>query len=781
MPTDHIPVFEEQPGFKAQGLGVTRIPNELLSGVAGGARFNGAIIRWKGRNLMAYRRYNPNRKMRWIDKARGDTAPSQARDTAISVLDEHWKPTGEHFEVNFPLHHADMAGNSDECFEDARLFAFQGQLFMGIVYFVPVPGGCLCHQYLLRLDDQFQIEHVLKIPVGKNLGGAQDWEKNWTYFEHSSGLILLYNVHEMQCHEIHPKTGMVKQGWIDRRLIWPYGHMRGGTCPVQLPDGNWLKFVHSSTDGEWNNTGGTRRYSMSAVIFENKPPFKILKVSPAPIVWGSRHEAFCGHGNSQCVFPAGCIIEGDAWHVSGGVNDTFNVIWHLDSKKVMANMVDAEYFYTVRERYWHSKRPNAVQTIIGREHRFRITKSGGSGREGIIATSDPFTIAELLCSSTATEMTKEQYDTALSRVADPSAQPKPPMPTAPIPVPRVTAVSAASTLYEDIRKAVLAVHDGWCTPNKAQRMAGDVLATQADISVDLGAYSGRATIGLAFAHRKIDRGVCHAIDAWSNPVAAEHYTGTSKDWWSKLDFARIYANFQKLIADHHLEKYVKVLRMDASDAAGQFADESVSVLSFDADHSEVSSVRDISVWMPKIKPGGFIYFDDSDWRDDSGKCSTALAQEILLASAFVLTHTEPKNYATGEGNEWKIFRKTEKQIAGPTSQQLTAKHLFKHPEAIDVTTAADEAAAIDSMLPKAGRITQTEQHQFTSLLDLDWQRLTEKNPPPPERVAFGRWVTTSKWEVFFGRWMDFGNLQNQGLDPPISHWARLPEIQPPAK
>ena len=96
-------------------------------------------------------------------------------------------------------------------------------------------------------------------------------------------------------------------------------------------------------------------------------------------------------------------------------------------------------------------------------------------------------------------------------------------------------------------------------------------------------------------------------------------------------------------------------------------------------------------------------------------------------------------------------------------------------------SAAEEAAAIDSMLLKAGRITQTEQPQFTAVLLLDWQPLTPASPPPPERIAFGRYVIPGKWEVFFGRWMDFGNLQNQGLKPPISHWAKLPEIQPPAR
>lgn len=522
--------------------------------------------------------------------------------------------------------------------------------------------------------------------------------------------------------------------------------------------------VHSSTDGEWNNTGGTRRYSMSAVIFENKPPFKIIKVSAEPILYGSRHEAFCGHGNSQCVFPAGVILDGDTWHVSGGVNDTFNAIWHLDGKKVQAHMVPAEEFYVPRERYWHSTKPNAVLTIIGREHMFRITKAGGQGKEGIIATSDPFTIAELLGASTAREITKEQYDRLKARVDAPETpQPKKPMSDTPKAAP--TPPVAISTLYDDIRKYVLAIPDGWCTPNKAQRLAGDVLGMQADISVDLGAYSGRATIGLAFAHRKIDKGVCFAVDAWSNPVAAEHYTGTSKDWWSKLDFARIYANFTKLIADHHLEKYVKVLRMDAARAADVFEDEAVSVLSFDADHSEVSSVRDILAWMPKIKAGGFIYFDDVDWFSD-GVCTTLKAQNILLDAGWVCTHTEPKNDATQENNAWKIFRKPDGKVS---------------PLPTNTDHAAEEAAAIDSMLLKAGRITQTEQPQFTAVLLLDWQPLTPASPPPPERIAFGRYVIRGKWEVFFGRWMDFGNLQNQGLEPPISHWAKLPEIQPPAR
>lgn len=682
---DHIPAFDEQPEFKECGGSVTRLDNEKLSGVPTGARFNGSIISWKGQRLLAYRQYNVNRRMTSMPedaKKRGAKLTPNVRDIAISVLDENWQPTGEHTVVHFPFKHG------DECYEDPRLFVFQDALWLTCAELDMFGKGWCVNQRVFRLNEKLQIEHGINIRVGQNFGHNHSCEKNWTFFTHASNegsnqlatsdrLILLYNVCEMQTHQINARTGIVEKGWIDKKLFWPFGHMRGGTSPLPLGDGTYLKFVHNSTDHEWSAQGGTRRYSMSAVIFDGQPSFKILKVSKLPIVWGTRHEAFCGHGNSQCVFPAGVIIEDGVWHVSSGVNDTFNCIFHLDPDKVISRMVDASVFHEPQFRYFFTTSPTAVTSIAGRERLWRITRAGATRQEGIMATQDPFTIAELLVLDTAKELTKDEYGKVLATIDMPAQsvaavvprpdfknpvgpkniQPATPMPAeTPAPAkPVEPPVASGYDLYDGIAHYIPAM-DGWSSVNKCQRMAGDVLGLNAGISVDLGAFAGRVAISLGMAHRKSGVGVCYAIDAWDNAVAAEFYTGTNKDWWSKLNFEKIYASFLGNIDGHHLGPYIKVQRMKSEDATRLFADGSVSVLSFDADHSKTASTRDILAWMPKIRPGGYLYFDDTDWTE-GGVCTTLNAQQILLDAGWLVTHTEPKNLDRRENNEWKIFQK----------------------------------------------------------------------------------------------------------------------------
>jgi len=401
---DHIP------GFEAQGATVTRIRNEELSGVANSVKYNGGMVRWKNKVIMAYRRFDPDKKYYEVDPATNERRPYNVMNIAISELNELWQPNGTHYVPTMPY----RRGN--ERYEDPRLFVFDRQLYLAVVEAKINPGYAVS-QRLFRLDDNYQIAHVLDIKVGDNFKGNGFSEKNWTYFEQDGKLYLLYDVHQMQVYQVNPKSGVVIATTQIPRLHWPYGFMRGGTCPVKLPDGNWLKIVHSSTDTPWSPTGGQRRYSMSAVIFSPEPPFKPLLISKDPFLYGSRHEWWCGAGCSQCIFPAGLILDGDMWHISAGVNDSYNAVLHYDGRKLMQGMVDASEFDVPRKRFFFSNRPNSVQTIVGQENLWRPTRVGSRGREGIIATQDPFSIAELLAAEHAKELTEAEYDRILKSVS----------------------------------------------------------------------------------------------------------------------------------------------------------------------------------------------------------------------------------------------------------------------------------------------------------------------------------------------------------------------------
>jgi hypothetical protein len=49
----------------------------------------------------------------------------------------------------------------------------------------------------------------------------------------------------------------------------------------------------------------------------------------------------------------------------------------------------------------------------------------------------------------------------------------------------------------------------------------------------------------------------------------------------------------------------------------------VDVLHIDGNHSEEQSTADVHMWLPKIRSGGLVWFDDTDWK------STENARRLL--------------------------------------------------------------------------------------------------------------------------------------------------------
>jgi len=348
--------------FAEQGIPNTAIPNERLSGNS--VKFNGSIIEWEGRRLLAYRRYDP---------------VHGRMNLAISVLGNDWMPTGEHHVPAMPC----KLGN--ERHEDVRLFVHKKRLWMACaeVYNPTGSKGWHCSQRVFRLDKDFNPDHTLDIKVGKNFIGT---EKNWAFFSWNDRLFFIYDTTTGNVIEVDDKTADVINSWQHKRFHWPFGHMRGGTAPVFVKDLGWLAFIHSATDHAWLK----RRYSMSAVVFAPEPPFAITRLSRLPILYGTQQEAFCGSGNGQCIFPSGVILNGEQWDVSAGVNDTFNVILHLGAKKVIDGMVPADYYLQDRRQCYLSRNPRTVPFIAGPEYKWLTLYAGGHGTVGILETDDPF-------------------------------------------------------------------------------------------------------------------------------------------------------------------------------------------------------------------------------------------------------------------------------------------------------------------------------------------------------------------------------------------------------
>jgi predicted GH43/DUF377 family glycosyl hydrolase len=169
---------------------------------------------------------------------------------------------------------------------------------------------------------------------GKNdLSGT---EKNWVFWSASLQLFCLYQTQPIQT--VYRVDGVKAiETFESESPKWPYGQIRGG-CIVPW-DGKLLRFFHSPLDNEWFTPQQPRRYFTGCAIMEPNPPFKTIRVSRKPILYGSevcrlkvKERPF--HWKSAVAFPGGAVVRGDHIVLAVGTNDSCIELCKLTEKNL---------------------------------------------------------------------------------------------------------------------------------------------------------------------------------------------------------------------------------------------------------------------------------------------------------------------------------------------------------------------------------------------------------------------------------------------------------------
>lgn len=157
--------------------------------------------------------------------------------------------------------------------------------------------------------------------------------------------------------------------------------------------------------------------------------------------------------------------------------------------------------------------------------------------------------------------------------------------------------------------------EGWTTQEKAELLAGLVIDHKPQLLVEVGVFGGRSVFAQAFALRENGMGVVWGVDPWTLDAALEGDVGEeNKKWWTEnINLEQIYLGFVHGVIDLQLTKYVNWIRERGSVASRMFADKSIDLIHLDANHSESASCREVECWHRKVKPGGFLIADDTDW------------------------------------------------------------------------------------------------------------------------------------------------------------------------
>lgn len=140
---------------------------------------------------------------------------------------------------------------------------------------------------------------------------------------------------------------------------------------------------------------------------------------------------------------------------------------------------------------------------------------------------------------------------------------------------------------------------GWYDYGEFWRRAVET-APPGSLLVEVGVFCGRSLLDLANLARAAGKGLRVAgVDNFrGSPEHAHVHAGLPKgvlarEAWVVLD-------------EHGALPDVCLVTADSARAAALFADGSAWAVFLDADHSEAAVCRDVSAWLPKVAPGGWL-------------------------------------------------------------------------------------------------------------------------------------------------------------------------------
>jgi hypothetical protein len=172
---------------------------------------------------------------------------------------------------------------------------------------------------------------------------------------------------------------------------------------------------------------------------------------------------------------------------------------------------------------------------------------------------------------------------------------------------------------QDAIKEYLPPLDGWTTPERACEMAKIIIENKPKVVVEIGTFGGRSAIAQGFALRENNNGgKLYSIDPWKLEYAMEGEWDENQNWYkNNIDIDEIHKKCMHAIWSHNLDEWIVVIR-----AASQHCHElfnEIGVLLVDGNHSQVASLRDVELYVPKVVSGGIVMLDDQDWMVKEGE------------------------------------------------------------------------------------------------------------------------------------------------------------------
>jgi len=175
--------------------------------------------------------------------------------------------------------------------------------------------------------------------------------------------------------------------------------------------------------------------------------------------------------------------------------------------------------------------------------------------------------------------------------------------------------------------------EGWCSREKGSLLMDLVLKVKPEVVVEIGVWGGKSLVPMAAALQGNRMGRIYGIDPWSNIASIEEVLHPdNKAFWGRVDHEAVMQRLVQKIKEFGLQDHITLIQKTSEDAPLIY---DIDILHIDGNHSEKTSYDDVRKWVPLVKSGGWIIFDDMSWYEN-GVFTTAKAVSWLNENCIKL-------------------------------------------------------------------------------------------------------------------------------------------------
>ncbi len=160
---------------------------------------------------------------------------------------------------------------------------------------------------------------------------------------------------------------------------------------------------------------------------------------------------------------------------------------------------------------------------------------------------------------------------------------------------------------------VLPTLTGWCSQEKALSFIDLILEVKPKVCVEIGVFGGGSIFPVASTLKFLEAGVIIAIDPWDKQECIKYFDPITEaphlDWWERVNLDDIFTQYVNMLKTYQLFDYCVTMRTTSEKAAAEI--DLIDILHIDGNHSEFSSIDDVSLYLPKVCSGGYIWMDDA--------------------------------------------------------------------------------------------------------------------------------------------------------------------------